>query len=225
MRVLVVEDDVRAGQALVRGLREHGYQVELAEDGLEGLSLARSLDLDGLILDVGLPRLDGFSLLSDLRGAGIQTPVLILTAKDSLEDRLKGLELGGGDYLVKPFSFTELLLRLHNLLRRGPAASGRVYSAHGLELDSLRRKVRVQGQPVDLSNQEFTLLELLLRNEGHVVARSRIAEELWGLSYDRDPNLVEAAVRRLRKRLDDQVQDRYIQTVRGVGYTVKASDG
>ncbi len=220
MRILLVEDDPRAARALERGLREEGFTVEVAHDGEEGLRLAQEGHFEALVLDVMLPKLDGFTLLDEARAGGVTAPVLFLTARDALPDRLRGLE-AGGDYLVKPFAFSELVLRLHNLVQRGPAA-GRTWTVGNLTVDPLRRRVQRGGERLDLSAQEYALLELLIRNAGHVVPRNRIAEELWEMAFDGDPNLVDAAVRRLRRKVDDPYQDKLIQTRRGVGYALEA---
>lgn len=225
MRILVVEDDPKAAAALVRGLQEHGYQAEAAGDGPSGLALGLEGRFDGLVLDVMLPGLDGFSLLQELRGAGVQTPVIFLTARDALPDRLRGLELGGGDYLVKPFAFSELLTRLQNLLRRGKEPQLQTRVIGDLTLLPAQRKVYRGGVRLDLTPQEFSLLELLARNAGTIVTRTRIAEELWDLAFDQDPNLVDAAVKRLRRKVDDPFPDKLIQTRRGFGYVLEPARG
>ncbi len=221
MKLLIVEDDLRAAKALERSFNEHGFNVELAHDGQDGLSLAKAGNFDCLVLDVMLPGMDGFTVLTELRALGIQTPVIFLTARDALPDRILGLELGGGDYLVKPFAFSELLLRIHNLLRRGGEATPRTVAVGDLTLAPSQRKVFRGGQALLLSAQEYALLELLVRNVGHIVTRTRIAEELWNMNFDGDPNLVDAAVRRLRKKVDDPFPGKLIQTQRGVGYILE----
>ena len=221
MKLLIVEDDPRAAQALERGLRQHGFMVESAYDGLQGLSMARSEAFDCLILDVMLPGMDGFTVVAELRTEGIATPVLFLTARDALPDRIRGLEVGGGDYLVKPFAFSELLLRVNNLLQRGNDAAGRDILIGDLSIHRAQRKVYRGGKRLDLSTQEYALLELLARNRGNIVTRARIAEELWELAFDGDPNLVDAAVRRLRKKVDDPFAGKLIHTRRGVGYLIQ----
>lgn len=221
MKLLIVEDDIRAAAALERGLREHGYGVEVAHTGPDGLALARAGAFDGFILDVMLPEMDGFSVMAELRAQGILTPVVFLTARDALPDRLRGLALGGGDYLVKPFSFSELLLRIQNLLGRTGEAQPKVFRVADLDLFPEQRKAYRAGQRLDLSGQEYALLDLLIRNAGHIVTRSRIAEELWGLAFDCDPNLVDAAVRRLRRKLDDPHPEKLLQTRRGIGYVLE----
>lgn len=222
MRLLIVEDDSRAAQAIERGLREHGFSVSLALDGEQGLYLAKEGGFACLILDVMLPRLDGFSLLAKARAAGVETPVIFLTARDALPDRILGLELGGGDYLVKPFAFSELLLRINNLLARNPVPGGKPWIIKDLSVNPVQRKVYRGGQRLDLSAQEFALLELLARNAGNVVTRTRIAEELWEMAFDGDPNLVDAAVRRLRRKVDEPYPLKLIQTRRGIGYILEA---
>jgi two-component system copper resistance phosphate regulon response regulator CusR len=221
MKVLVVEDNERAARSLGRSLGEHGFSVEIALDGLSGLELARSGVFDCLLLDVMLPGMDGFELLQELRAEGLDVPVIFLTARDALPDRIRGLELGRGDYLVKPFAFSELLLRLHNLLYRTPPAEERVFKLDDVSLFPSQRKVYRAGVRLDLTPQEYSLLELLLRNAGRVVTRARIAEELWEMAWDGDPNLVDAAVRRLRRKVDEPFGTPLIRTRRGVGYVAE----
>lgn len=221
MKLLIVEDDSRALLALERGLRPHGFIVETALDGLQGLAMARVGSYDALILDVMLPSMDGFTLVSELRTSGIETPVVFLTARDALPDRIRGLEVGGGDYLVKPFAFSELLLRINNLLQRGSEPAETDLLIGTLSIHRLQRKVYRGGKRLDLSSQEYALLELLARNCGNIVSRSRIAEELWELAFSGDPNLVDAAIRRLRKKVDDAFPEKLIHTRRGVGYVLE----
>ena len=225
MRLLIVEDNERAARTLGRAMAEHGFTVEIAPDGLCGLELALSGKFDAFLLDVMLPGMDGFALLQEARAAGVETPVIFLTAREALPDRIRGLELGRGDYLVKPFAFSELLLRLNNLLHRAPTLEERVYKLGDLSLFSQQRKVYRGATRLDLTPQEFTLLELLLRHGGKVVTRARIAEELWEMAFDGDPNLVDAAVRRLRRKMDDPFPQKLIQTRRGVGYVVEPAEG
>jgi two-component system copper resistance phosphate regulon response regulator CusR len=222
MKLLIVEDDPRAALALERGLRPHGFSIETAPDGLQGLAMARGGGFDVLILDVMLPGMDGFTLVSELRIAGIETPVIFLTARDALPDRIRGLEVGGGDYLVKPFAFSELLLRINNLLNRGGGEGvAKDLVIGSLTINQLQRKVYRAGRRLELSSQEYGLLELLARNGGNVVTRSRIAEELWEIAFSGDPNLVDAAMRRLRKKVDDPFPEKLIHTRRGVGYVLE----
>jgi two-component system copper resistance phosphate regulon response regulator CusR len=222
MKLLIVEDDPRVATALQRSFGEQGIQTLWAADGEQGFAQARAERFDCLLLDVMVPGMDGFTLLERLRGLGIATPVIFLTARDALDDRLRGLRAGGGDYLVKPFAFSELLLRLHNLLRRG-AAEERLWTVADLQLETLGRQVSRSGKRLDLTAQEYALLELLARNHGRVVTRSRIAEELWDSRFDVDPNLVDAAVRRLRRKVDDPFPQKLIQTRRNLGYVLEAT--
>lgn len=220
--ILLVEDDRRAAMALQRGLEQEGFLVDVAFDGEDGLHLGSEKSYDILLLDVMLPGLDGFTLLSELRAKGVDTPVIFLTARDALPDRLRGLGTGGGDYLVKPFAFSELLMRLRNLLQRYAKMPERGWTLADLSVDPTLRKVYRGGQRLDLTAQEYTLLELLVRNAGHTVTRTRIAETLWDLAYDGDPNLVDAAVRRLRRKVDEPFPVKLIQTQRSVGYRLEA---
>jgi two-component system copper resistance phosphate regulon response regulator CusR len=187
------------------------------------LALAKEGSYDALVLDVMLPGLDGFTLASELRTSNIETPIVFLTAKDALPDRIRGLEVGGGDYLVKPFAFSELLLRLNNLLHRGNEHTGNDRLIGDLSINPLQRRVYRAGKRLDLSNQEFALLDLLARNVGNIVTRDRIAEELWEMAAYGDPNLVDAAVRRVRKKVDDPFPGKLIHTRRGVGYVLELS--
>ena len=185
------------------------------------MGLSGGLDL--MVLDVMLPRMDGFTVLTELRAAGVETPVIFLTARDSLPDRLRGLEAGGGDYLVKPFAFSELVLRIQNLLGRSTAAFAKTWTVGDLTLDAVRMKVYRGGQRLDLSAQEYQLLELLVRHAGHVLTRARIAEELWDLAFESNSNLVDAAIRRVRRKVDDPFPDKLIHTRRSVGYLIAPS--
>ena len=204
MKILIVEDEPKAGDYLRQGLREAGFTVELVHNGVDGLHLALGGDHDLLILDVMLPGLDGWSILRRLRAQGRTVPVLFLTARDAVEDRVQGLELGADDYLVKPFSFAELLARVRTILRRGrstlEATSIRVAD---LELDLLRRRVTRAGRRIDLTAKEFGLLELLMRRHGEVLPRSLIASQVWDVNFDSDTNVIEVAMRRLRAKVDE----------------------
>lgn len=223
MKLLVVEDDPRSAQALERSLRQHGFSVDVAKDGLEGLTLARERDYDCLVMDVMLPGLDGFSVVADLRLAGIQTPVIFLTARDALSDRVRGLEIGGGDYLVKPFAFSELLLRINNLSGRAASPAATEWRVADLTLDPIERRATRAGKRLDLTVQEFAILLLLARNHGRVVTRARIAEEIWGGADYADPNLIDAAIRRVRKKVDEGYEVKLLHTRRGVGYLLEES--
>jgi two-component system copper resistance phosphate regulon response regulator CusR len=222
MKILIVEDEPKTGDYLRQGLTEAGFVVDLARDGLDGLHLARGGDYDLAILDVMLPGLDGWQLLQTLRAEGRELPVLFLTARDQVEDRVRGLELGADDYLVKPFAFTELLARVRTLLRRGkPAQTQGSLRAADLEMDLLRRRVTRAGQRIELTAKEFALLELFLRRQGEVLPRALIASQVWDMNFDSDTNVVEVAVRRLRAKIDDAYDLKLIRTVRGMGYVLE----
>ena len=224
MKILIVEDEPKTGDYLRQGLREAGFVVDLVQDGLDGLHLGIEGDQDLIILDVMLPRMDGWGVLQALTQAGIRTPVIFLTAKDQVEDRVRGLELGAADYLVKPFSFAELLARVRNVLRRGPATiESSVLQVADLEVDLLRRRVSRAGRRIDLTPKEFGLLELLVRRQGEVLPRSLIASLVWDMNFDSDTNVIEVAVRRLRAKVDEGFEVRLIQTVRGMGYVLEAN--
>ncbi len=225
MRLLVVEDEQKTGDYLRQGLSEAGFSVQLARNGLDGHHLAMTEDFDLLLLDVMLPDVDGWRILQALREAGRQTPVLFLTARDSVEDRVKGLELGADDYLVKPFAFAELLARVRTLLRRGavPVQSDQLQVAD-LNLDLLKRRVSRAGQRITLSQKEFALLELLVRRQGEVLPRSLIASQVWDMNFDSDTNVIDVAIRRLRAKIDDDFPSKLIHTVRGMGYKLDSDD-
>ncbi|NMG73802.1 heavy metal response regulator transcription factor [Aromatoleum diolicum] len=222
MKILIVEDEPKTGDYLRQGLVEAGFVVDLARDGMDGLHLALTGDYDLMVLDVMLPALDGWSVLQTVRRAGQELPVLFLTARDQVEDRVRGLELGADDYLVKPFAFSELLARVRTLLRRGKSKEPDVLRAADLELDLLRRRVMRAGQRIDLTAKEFGLLELLLRRQGEVLPRSLIASQVWDMNFDSDTNVIEVAVRRLRAKVDDPFEPKLIRTVRGMGYVLEA---
>lgn len=221
MRILVVEDEAKAADYLHKGLSESGYQVTVARDGLDGEHLLSEASFELIILDVMLPGLDGWQLLQLIRRRAA-TPVLFLTARDAVEDRVKGLELGADDYLVKPFSYAELLARVRTLLRRGPPRETQRFRVADLELDVLRRQVSRAGERLSLTNKEFALLHLLLNHTGEVLSRTLIASHVWQMNFDSDTNVVDVAIRRLRAKIDDPYQPRLIQTVRGVGYQLTA---
>ena len=220
MRILVVEDETKMADYLRKALTESGYAVEIALDGLDGQHLAQESEFDLIILDVMLPGLDGWQLLQIIRRKW-QTPVLFLTARDSVDDRVKGLELGADDYLVKPFSYAELLARVRTLLRRGPPREVEHFVAGDLSLDLLRRRVTRSGERLTLTNKEFALLHLLLSREGEVLSRSLIASQIWQMNFDSDTNVVDVAIRRLRAKVDDPYPLKLIHTVRGIGYILE----
>ena len=221
MRILIVEDEPKAAAYLSKGLAENAFVVDVAGKGDEGLHLARSGAYDLIILDVMLPGLDGWSVLSAIRQGGCQTPVLFLTARDAVDDRVKGLELGADDYLVKPFAFSELLARVRSILRRGPARQPDTVRVADLELDVVRHRASRGGQRLDLTPKEFALLSLLARRSGEVLSRTMIAEHVWDMNFDSDTNVVDVHVRRLRSKVDDPFGPKLIHTVRGVGYVLE----
>jgi two-component system copper resistance phosphate regulon response regulator CusR len=224
MRLLVVEDEVKLGQYLHKGLSENGYVVDLARDGIEGRRLATGGEYDLVLLDLMLPGVDGFGVLSALRAENRRLPVLMLTARDKVEDRVRGLEQGADDYLVKPFAFSELLARVAALLRRGAqgqAQTTTTLALGDLELDLVARKAQRDGQRLDLTAKEFKLLTLLLRRRGQILSRTTLAEQVWDMNFDSDTNVVEVAVRRLRAKLDDPFPTKLLHTVRGMGYVLE----
>lgn len=222
MKILIVEDEPKAGDYLRQGLHEAGYMVDLVTNGVDGLHHGLEGDHDLVILDVMLPGMNGWQVLSNLRSQGRHMPVLFLTARDQVEDRVKGLELGADDYLVKPFSFAELLARVRTILRRGRTGlEATTLQVADLELDLLRRRVTRSGKRIDLTAKEFGLLELLMRRHGEVLPRSLIASQVWDMNFDSDTNVIEVAMRRLRAKVDDTFEPRLIQTVRGMGYVLE----
>ena len=221
MKILIVEDEPKTGDYLRKGLGEAGYTVDLVRDGIDGRHQALSQDYDLLVLDVMLPGLDGFAVLRAVREAGLSVPVLFLTARDKVEDRVEGLEAGGDDYLVKPFAFAELLARVRTLLRRGKVLEGERLHVADLELDLRRRRASRGGRRIDLTAKEFGLLELLMRRQGEVLPRSLIASQVWDINFDSDTNVIDVAVRRLRAKVDDDFGRKLIRTVRGMGYVLE----
>ncbi len=219
MRILIVEDEKKTAAYLRKGLAENGFEAEVAEQGEQGLRRALDGAYDLVILDVMLPRRDGWSVLEELRRHGKQTPVLFLTARDTVADRVKGLELGADDYLVKPFAFAELLARVRSVLRR--AAARDVVRVADLEVDLLGDRAARGGRPLDLTPKEFALLALFARRAGEVLTRRDIAEQVWGVRAETDSNVVDVHVRRLRAKADDPFAARLIHTVRGVGYVLE----
>ncbi|MDP9940509.1 heavy metal response regulator transcription factor [Ectopseudomonas alcaliphila] len=217
MRILMVEDEVKTADYLRKGLSESGFMVEVALNGLDGQHLVQEFEFDLIILDVMLPGLDGWQLLQIIRRRH-DTPVLFLTARDAIEDRVKGLELGADDYLIKPFSYAELLARVRTLLRRGPPREIEHFQVADLALDLLKRKVSRAGDRLNLTNKEFALLHLLLSRQGEVLSRALIASHVWQMNFDSDTNVVDVAIRRLRAKVDDPYPLKLIHTVRGMGY-------
>ena len=224
MKILIVEDEQKTGDYLKQGLSEASFVVDLVRDGVDGRHSALSEDYDLIVLDVMLPGLDGWGVLRAIRDAGKNMPVLFLTARDQVEERVKGLELGADDYLVKPFAFSELLARVRSLLRRGKSKEPEVLKAADLELDLLRRRVTRAGRRIELTAKEFALMELLMRRQGEVLPRSLIASQIWDMNFDSDTNVIEVAVRRLRAKVDDDFEPKLIVTVRGMGYVLEVPE-
>ena len=223
MKALIIEDEVKTGGYLRKGLSENGFIVDLATNGEDGLHLALTGEYDIIVLDVMMPGRDGWSVLQELRRSQ-QTPVIFLTARDKVEDRVKGLELGADDYLVKPFSFSELLARIRTLMRRGKIQQPDVLRIADIELDPLRRRAMRGQTRIELTAKEFTLLHFLFRRQGEVLSRTLIAEQVWDMNFDSDTNVVEVAMRRLRAKIDDSFDKKLIHTIRGMGYVLEERD-
>ena len=222
MRILVIEDERKTAAFLAKGLRETGFAVDLARDGEIGLTLARATRFDLLIVDIMLPNKNGWEVVAELRRDGIRTPILFLTARDSVRDRVKGLELGADDYLIKPFAFSELLARVRSVLRRAPERRTEPLRINDLEIDTQRHKAARSGVPLSLTPKEFLLLAHLARSAGEVVSRAEIAEQVWDIGFKTDTNVVDVVVRRLRAKVDDPFKTKLVHTIRGVGYVLKA---
>jgi two-component system copper resistance phosphate regulon response regulator CusR len=220
MRVLIVEDDAKTAAYLRKGLCEEGFIVDVAPSGGDGLFLARSGPFDAVVLDIMLPGMDGWEMLTSLRREGFATPVVILSARDAVADRVRGLELGADDYLIKPFAFSELVARLRSVLRRGPTRRPDVAQVADLEIDLVAHKVTRAGQKLELTPKEFALLSLLARRRGQALSRTVIAEQVWDMNFDSDTNVVDVHIRRLRVKVDDPFERKLIHTVRGVGYVL-----
>ena len=224
MRVLIIEDEAKTASYLSKGLLEQGYVADVASNGRDGLHLAMSDSYDVAILDVTLPGVDGWSVIGQLRNSGSKLPVLFLTARDSVADRVRGLELGADDYLVKPFAFSELLARIRTILRRGTARQPEELKIGDLSVDFIRRKVVRNSQRVELSPKEFALLSLLMRRTGEVLSRTLIAEQVWDMNFDSETNVVDVHIRRLRLKVDDPFDRPLIHTVRGAGYVLEVRE-
>jgi two-component system copper resistance phosphate regulon response regulator CusR len=220
MRLLLAEDEAHAGQYLVKGLTENGFIVDWVRSGLDAVNHSKAAAYELIVLDVGLPDLDGWAVLKEIRKEQ-QTPVLFLTARDRVEDRVRGLELGADDYLVKPYAFSELLARVRALLRRGKAQESDVIRVADLEVHQLRRRIERAGKRIDLTAKEYALLLLFMRRKGEVLSRTLIAEQVWDMNFDSDTNVVEVSVRRLRAKIDEPFPTRLIHTVRGFGYVME----
>lgn len=227
MKLLVIEDEVKAGEYLQKGLTESGYTVDVCHDGVDGLYHATSEVYDLIVLDIMLPRLNGWQVLQTLRSSKILTPVIMLTAKDQVDDRVKGFESGANDYLVKPYAFAELLARIQNALRQnnGQSAKGQgadLISIEDLELNLLKRTATRQGELIPLTAKEFLLLELFMRKAGQVLSRTTIASLVWDMNFDSDTNIIDVAVKRLRGKVDKPFDTPFIHTIRGMGYKFEA---
>ncbi|HEY2257680.1 MAG TPA: heavy metal response regulator transcription factor [Variovorax sp.] len=218
MSILVIEDDPKTGDYIKKGLKESGYAVDLARTGTDGLHLALHEHYELVVLDVMLPGVDGWQIMQALRDKR-DLPVLFLTARDHLNDRIRGLQLGADDYLVKPFSFVELVLRIRTLLRRGVVREAELYEYADLKLDVLRRRVTREGHEIALTNKEFLLLHLLIKRQGEALSRTLVASEVWDMNFDSDTNVVDVAVKRLRGKVDLPFERKLIHTVRSIGYS------
>ena len=218
MRILIVEDEAGVAGFVEQGLIEAGYVVDVARDGADGLEYALAFEYDAVVLDIMLPKMNGLDVLHEMRNRRVKTPVLLLTARDGVDDRVQGLDVGADDYLVKPFAFPELLARIRALLRRPPLQSGNLLSMNDLEMDIVRREVRRAGKSIDLSPREFSLLELFLRHPNQVLTRTQIVEHVWDFDFYSETNVVDVYIGYLRRKIDRGFVPPLIQTVRGVGY-------
>lgn len=221
MKILIVEDEPKTAAFVKRGFTEEGFVADVATDGMDGLHLALTEDYDAIVLDVLLPKQDGWQVLTEIRKHRPDQPVILLTALDAVSQRVKGLDMGADDYLVKPFSFSELHARVRNALRRAPSRQPDVLQLADLDMDLIRHKVSRAGKALDLAPQEYRLLEYLLRHPGEVLTRTRLAEQVWDMNFDGDSNVVDVAVRRLRRKVDDSSDRKLIHTLRGVGYVLE----
>lgn len=222
MRLLVIEDDPTTLKFILQGLTEAGYAVDVADDGETGLGYASVASYDVIVLDIMLPGIDGIELLQTLRQRRVLTPVLLLTARDAIDDRVRGLDSGGDDYLVKPFAFSELLARIRALLRRPPLQTDNLLQVGDLEMDTARREVRRAGRIIRLSPREFALLEYLMRNPRQVLTRTQISERVWNFDFYNESNAVDVYIGYLRRKIDRGFDQPLIQTVRGVGYLISS---
>jgi len=226
MRLLLVEDQKMASEYIAKGLTENNFVVEVAQNGVDGLHYLLTNDYDLAILDVMLPGIDGWKVIEMARQAGKQTPIMFLTARDDVEDRVRGLELGAEDYLIKPFSFSELLARARVILRRqtaqySPAAEEIQLQVADLTLDLLKHRVTRAGVRIELTQKEFLLLSLLMRRSGEVLSRTVLAEQVWDMNFDPETNVIDVAIRRLRNKIDDEFDDKLLHTLRGAGYVLE----
>jgi heavy metal response regulator len=221
MRILIVEDEKKIANLVRRGLKEEGYAVDVAADGIEGEFLASTNQYDAIVLDVMLPKLDGVGLCKSLRDKKIQSPIIMVTAKDAVSDKVRGLDSGADDYLTKPFAFEELLARLRSMLRKRSAGAAAKMKAGPVELDPVSHKVTNGGTAVELTAKEYALLEYLMRNAGTVVTRTMIAEHVWDINFDTDTNVIDVYINYLRKKIDGPSGKQLIHTARGRGYMIK----
>jgi len=224
MRILLVEDEERIAAFIHKGLREELYTVDVARDGGEAVDIALAGEYDLIILDIRLPTRDGISVCRELRAQGNTIPILMLTARDTIDDRVRGLDAGADDYLIKPFAFQELLARLRALARRPPVVQDLTLRMENLTLDTRTHQASRDAQPIELSAREYCLLELLMRHPGQVLTRTQIAEHIWGYDFDANSNIVDVYIRYLRRKVDDPFEPKLIQTVRGVGYKLEANN-
>ena len=221
MKILIVEDEPKTAAYLRKGLEENDFVIDLAKNGEDGKHLALTASYDLIILDVMMPICDGWSVIADVRRHGLSTPVLFLTARDAIHDRVKGLELGADDYLIKPFAFSELLARVRSILRRGTVRTATVVKVADLKIDLERHRAIRGGKPLDLTPKEFLLLSLLMRRSGDVLSRTLIAEQVWDINSECESNVVDVHLRRLRLKIDEQYEKKLIHTVRGIGYVLE----
>lgn len=219
--ILIVEDELKTGTYLRQGLQEAGYNVTLVNDGLQGLEHILKQRYDLIILDIMLPSMDGWDILRQMRMARHEEPVLFLTAKDNINEKIRGLDLGADDYLLKPFDFAELLARIRTQLRRNRSQTGGILTIADLTIDVARRSVSRSGKRIHLSSKEFSLLELLLQRRGEVLPRNLLSSLVWNINFESDTNVIDVAVRRLRSKIDDDFSPKLIHTVRGIGYVLE----
>jgi heavy metal response regulator len=224
MRILVVEDEKKVASFIRKGLSEEMYAVEVAHDGDEGVKMALDNTYDAIILDINLPKKDGLQVLRELRGSGLVTPVLMLTARASTQDRVTGLDLGADDYLTKPFHFEELAARVRSLLRRTSTEKTTMLTCGDLSLDTVTHRAYRSGKEIDLTTKEYSLLEYLIRNKSRVLSRSLIQQHVWSYSFDTESNIIDVYVKRLRGKINDEGKQRLIRSVRGVGYIMREPD-
>ena len=221
MRLLVIEDEKQLLKLIGKRLKEEGYAFDLASDGREGLNFAESVEYDCIILDIMLPSIDGFTIIQKLRKKNINSPIIVLTAKSAIKDKVTGLDYGADDYITKPFSFEELIARIRAMLRRKLDEKETILTCGDLTLDLISREVYRNNNPIELTTKEFAILEYFLRNKGRILTKSQIAEHVWNYEFDYRSNIIEVYIRYLRKKIDDSYEKKLIHTIRGVGYKIK----